>query len=338
MQATANLQHPNIVTVYTYGLHAGTNRPFLVMEYVEGRTLAEEARAFHAGWGTLTEEADSLYARRIARPNPEFTRLLNGFAQACDAIHYAHTQRIVHRDPKPANILLREDGMAKLIDFGLVKLLGGRDESSDSAGLDDRGPFDASLTLTGAVLGTPAFMSPEQARNPANVTTSSDIYVLGAGLFFILTGRPPLVGNTMVEVLSQLVDGRIPRPRAVLPHVPVELDDLCARAMAFRPEDRYPSAAALAADIRNWLARGSADSRPPSPVSEPSIPTGTSSHMPPVLRSPAERPTWRASDTPEVRSSRNVSWLPLVSVALTFLVIGVAIAYWLVPMLARLWQ
>jgi serine/threonine protein kinase len=239
MQALAALQHPNIVTVYTYGLHSGSDRPFLVMEYVEGRDLADEVRGFYDAGGYL------------GRPTPAFARLLNGLAQACDAAHYAHSRGIVHRDPKPHNILLRADGTAKLIDFGLVKLIGGAADEPDSAA--DGPTPDASLTMAGQILGTPAYMAPEQIANPERVGPATDIFVLGAGLFFVLTGRPPGDGP-IPELLTRLARGQIPRPRDVRPDVPAELDAICARAMAFRPEDRYPTAAALADDLRMWLA------------------------------------------------------------------------------------
>jgi serine/threonine protein kinase len=253
MQVTARLIHPNVVRVYTYGVHAGTKRPFLVMEYIPGHTLREEALALRGG--------------RQAREEPAFVRLIAAIAQACDGIHFAHTQGVLHRDPKPSNVMIHEDGRAVVVDWGLSKVLGAEPEAAadldavPKVGLDLPAPppvgkpaaNDPMITQEGAILGTPAYVAPEQARGSAP-TARGDVYVLGAGLFEVLTGEPPHTGMNLNEVMRQLLFGKTSRPRDLNPSVPVELEAVCAVAMARNPDDRYPTAAAMAEDLRAWLS------------------------------------------------------------------------------------
>jgi serine/threonine protein kinase len=218
-EVTAGLEHPNIIRVHAWG-ERSDGKPYLVTEYLDGSILS---------W---------LIWRSDGGPDPA---LLEAHAQVCDGLHHAHTKGVVHRDPKPSNVIVLPAGRAVLLDWGVAKVVG-------RAG----GDFDAA----GDIIGTPAYMAPEQARGEhAAVGPHTDVYVVGAGLFETLTGERALPGGSVLEALERSARGEVPRPREVQPDVPAELDAICARAMAFRPEDRYPTAAALAADLRAYLAR-----------------------------------------------------------------------------------
>ncbi|MBA4063224.1 MAG: hypothetical protein C0501_05835 [Isosphaera sp.] len=232
-RVTAGLEHPNIIRVYAAGRRADGGQ-YLVMEYLTGTTLLEAIGARGTG------------------PN---RTLLRALAQVCDGLHYAHGRGVVHRDAKPANVMLVRNGRVVLLDWGVARVVG----QPDGDDADDRLPpdrDDGMDTASGGVVGTPAYMAPEQARgDQAAVGPRTDVYVVGAGLFHLLTGRTPIdARGGVAEALGRLIQGGIPRPRDVRPDVPPALDAICAKAMAFRPGDRYPSAAALAADLRAYLA------------------------------------------------------------------------------------
>jgi|GEM_PF-5818200 len=253
VRITASLQHPNIARVYTCGTR-NDGMPFMVMEYLNGASLLVMLNAQGPGWTST---------------------LLDPLAQACDGLHYAHTRGVVHRDAKLANIVVAPTGRAVVLDWGIAKVLDGyegADEESDG-GADREGFDDAMLTHTGTVMGTPAYMSPEQARGETNnISPQSDIFTLGADLFHLVSGQPPGHGGAVFEMLERLLHGDIPRLRDARPDAPPQLDAICARAMAFRPEDRYPTAAALAADIRAFLA---SSNKPTIPVIKPAVKPAT---------------------------------------------------------------
>ena len=240
-RAVGRLHHPNIVQVYDVGEQAG--RPFLAMELVEGGSLARR-----------------LGGRPL--PPPAGARLVETVARA---IHYAHTCGVVHRDLKPANILLADgsnkpegiDGtdpspIPKITDFGLAKHLIA----------DAPGP-----TQSGAMLGTPGYMAPEQARGSGeSVGPPADVYALGAILYELLTGRPPFKAATALDTLVQVVHSD-PVPVARLqPAVPRDLAALCQKCLEKRPVDRYPTADALADDLRRFLAGEPTVARPVGPL------------------------------------------------------------------------
>lgn len=191
----------------------------------------------YLGGGSLRDLETPMPPRRAA----ELVR------RTCDAIHHAHTQNIVHRDLKPANVLLNESGEPRVSDFGLAK-----DVSEDS-----------DLTHTGAILGTPGFMAPEQAGGRNEVVGHlADVYGLGAILFYLLTGRPPRDGASLVETLHKVLHDDAPDVRRLVPRVPADLASICRKALERAPIDRYGSAAALGQDLRRFLADQPTEARP----------------------------------------------------------------------------
>ncbi len=230
-QAVARLQHPNIVQVYEVGETAGG--AFVSLEFVDGQSLA------HRLHGT------PLPARQAAA-------LVEILARA---MHYAHEKGVIHRDLKPANVLLAgtpetpiEDCIAKVADFGLAKKL------------DTQGD-----THSGAVLGTPSYMAPEQAEaRSAAVDRRTDVYGLGAILYELLTGRPPFRADTPLQTLKQVVEAEPARPRLLNPSVPRDLETVCLKCLQKEPQERYPSAEALADDLKRWLLGFPIQARPVS--------------------------------------------------------------------------
>jgi serine/threonine-protein kinase len=223
-EAVARLQHPNIVQIYQVGEHDG--RPYFALEYVEGGSLERKL----AGAPRPPREAAAL-AETLAR-----------------TVHYAHQRGIVHRDLKPANVLLTEDGTPKITDFGLAKILVGA-----------RGD----PTQTGAVLGTPGYMAPEQASGrPREVGPAADVYALGAILYECLTGRPPFLGETPLDTLEQVRALDPIPPRQLQPKVPLDLETICLKCLRKEPGQRYGSALDLAEDLRRFLGGESIRARP----------------------------------------------------------------------------
>jgi serine/threonine protein kinase len=213
-EAVARLDHPNIVPLYEFGEHAGL--PFFTLEFVAGGTLATRL----AGARLAPREAARVVAL-IAR-----------------AMHCAHQAGIVHRDLKPANVLLAKDGTPKVADFGLARRV-------------EVGP---GLTATGAVLGTPSYMAPEQADGKGKEAgPAADVYALGAILYECLTGRPPFKAATHLDTLMQVVSAEPVPPRQIRPKVPRDLDTICLKCLEKDPAKRYPTALALAADLRRHL-------------------------------------------------------------------------------------
>ncbi|RKQ88795.1 Stk1 family PASTA domain-containing Ser/Thr kinase [Brockia lithotrophica] len=211
-QAVSLLSHPNIVTLFDTGTHEGA--PYLVFEYVPGRTLKEEIRAR----GPLPLE-----------------EVLSIGDQVLRALAHAHNRGIVHRDVKPHNILLTADGTAKVSDFGIARALGGE-----------------TLTESGTFLGSAHYFSPEQARGET-ITPASDLYAFGVVLYEMLTGVLPFTGDSPVTVALKHVDAPTPSVRERRPEVPVALENVVRRAMAKRPENRYPSAEAMRLDLASSL-------------------------------------------------------------------------------------
>ena len=184
-------------------------------------------------------------------------KLLRRFNDVCNAIDYAHSRGVLHRDLKPGNIIVGKHGETLVIDWGLAKPLGRIEPGSDTGErtLTPASASGSSETLPGSTLGTPAYMSPEQARGDLEqLGTRSDVYGLGATLYCLLTGKPPLEGNDIKELLSKVQQGDFPRPREHDLRIDAALEAICRKAMALAPTDRYPTPKALADDLERWMA------------------------------------------------------------------------------------
>src|SRR5262245_45118994 len=244
-EVTARLEHPGVVPVYAL-LRDDRCRPCYAMRLIHGQTLADAIADYHSA-----DDAGS------ADP-VSFRRLLQAFLQVCQTVAYAHSRGIIHRDLKPANVMLGKFGETLVLDWGLAKAVGRPDDvraTSPETTLQLGDTAVCEETAFGSAVGTPAFMSPEQAAGRWDVVgAASDIYSLGAVLFTVLAGRPPLIKGSWPELLQQIQRGDFPRPRQVKAGVPAALEAVCRRAMALEPHNRYASAQDLAADVERWLA------------------------------------------------------------------------------------
>ena len=244
-EITGGLEHPGIVPVYGLGIsHDG--RPYYAMRFIRGQTLKEAIDQFHAATGRSDSE------RRI-----ELRRLLGRFIAVCNAIEYAHNCGVIHRDLKPSNIMLGKYGETLVVDWGLAKALGSRsvDAPPDEHTLVPSSGTNASETLPGSAIGTPAFMSPEQAEGRVlEIGPASDVYSLGATLYTLLTGKEPFESSIVGVILGKVQSGDFVPPIVRNPLVPAALNAICLKAMSRVPTDRYATCAALASDIEHWMA------------------------------------------------------------------------------------
>ncbi|GGK54778.1 Stk1 family PASTA domain-containing Ser/Thr kinase [Nocardia camponoti] len=213
-QNAAALNHPAIVAVYDTGEATVDNGPlpYIVMEYVEGDTLRDIVRS--------------------KGPIPP-RKAMEIIADVCAALDFSHKAGIVHRDVKPANVMINRAGAVKVMDFGIARAI------ADAAN---------PMTQTSAVIGTAQYLSPEQARGET-VDARSDVYSLGCVLFEVLTGQPPFIGDSPLAVAYQHVKEDPPLPSTVNPNVPRELDSVILKAMAKNPANRYQTAAEMRADL-----------------------------------------------------------------------------------------
>jgi serine/threonine-protein kinase len=213
-RASAKLKHPNIIQVYEVGTQSKYH--YFTMEYVEGASLDSQIKT------------KKLSNKRIAE-------VIRDIASALD---YAHKQQIIHRDIKPANILMDKAGRPYLTDFGLAK---------ETTGLEK------SLTLSGTVVGTPDYMSPEQARGEKRLDHRSDIFSLGATLYHSLTGQVPFIGKELYQVMEQVVHKEPIQPSRLVRALPSDLETICLKCMEKEPAKRYPNAGDLADDLTRFL-------------------------------------------------------------------------------------
>jgi eukaryotic-like serine/threonine-protein kinase len=246
-EVTGGLEHPGIVPVYGLGTY-GDGRPYYAMRFIKGDSLKEAIDLFHEN---ETLEADA------GRRSLELRKLLRRFTDVCNAIEYAHSRGVLHRDIKPGNIIIGKHGETLVVDWGLAKTLG-QIEPGLGSGERMLVPNSASgsvETLPGSALGTPAFMSPEQASGDLDrLGPRSDVYSLGATLYCLLAGKPPFEGKDVGAVLRDVQRGDFAGPRQADPSIDPALEAVCLKAMATRPEDRYAKCRGLADDIERWMA------------------------------------------------------------------------------------
>jgi WD40 repeat protein/serine/threonine protein kinase len=240
-EITGGLEHPGVVPVYGLGRY-DDGRPYYAMRFIRGESLQEAIKKLH------THQAG--YSLR---------GLLTRFVAVCNAVAYAHSRGVIHRDLKPANVMLGPYGETLVVDWGLAKVIGREPaDGADSAlaELTLRPPSgDSSMTQAGSALGTPAFMSPEQARGEVtNLGPATDIYSLGATLYVLLTGRPPIHGRATADLLENVRLGNWRPARQLQPNAPKPLDAIACKALALKSGDRYATALELAADVERWLA------------------------------------------------------------------------------------
>ena len=230
-QAAANLSHPNIVPVFDWGEDSGTY--FIVMEFVDGRALS-----------SILRTAGPLHPDRAAEIA----------ADVAGALSYAHRHGVVHRDVKPGNVLITEEGTIKVTDFGIARAVN----------------TEESVTQTGAVMGTATYFSPEQAEG-MGVDSRSDIYSLGVVLFEMVTGRPPFLGDTPVAVASKHVREHPPAPREVNPGVPPDLEAIILKCLAKSPDHRYATGDDLRIDLLRFREGRAVGATSPPTGQHPSV-------------------------------------------------------------------
>jgi serine/threonine-protein kinase len=245
-EITGGLEHPGIVPVYGLGAYAD-GRPYYAMRFIRGDSLKEGIERFHA---------DESLRRNPGRRSLELRKLLRRFVDVCNAIEYAHSRGVLHRDIKPGNIIVGKHGETLVVDWGLAKPLGKVERTRDAGEgtLRLSSASGSAETLPGSALGTPAYMSPEQAAGDLDrLGCRSDVYSLGATLYCLLTGKPPLQGDAF-EVLRKVQRGDVAPPRQLDPSIDLALEAVCLNAMATAPADRYASCRALADDVERWMA------------------------------------------------------------------------------------
>jgi len=246
-EITGGLEHPGIVPVYGLGAH-DDGRPYYAMRFIRGDSLREAVERFHA---------EPALKKDHGRRSLELRQLLRRFLDVCNAIEYAHSRGVLHRDIKPGNVIVGKHGETLVVDWGLAKAVDRADPvaSSEERTLVPSSASSGAETLPGSALGTPAYMSPEQARGDLeNLGPRSDVYSLGATLYCLLTGKPPVENDDVGAALRAVQRGEFEPPRRLDPTVDRALEAVCLKAMALAPGDRYHSPRALAEDLERWMA------------------------------------------------------------------------------------
>lgn len=245
---TGQLDHPGIPPVYALG-YFEDGRPFYAMRLVDGVTLRAAIKEFHGKY----PPPDMSRQRSM-----QLRQLLGAIVSVCNTLRFAHSKGVLHRDIKPSNIMLGEYGETLLMDWGLAK---SQKQSTPYSEVEAKAHQqrkrleDPEDTGTGSVMGTPHYMSPEQAVGDVeSINQRSEVYSVGATLYSVLTGKPPFNGHTRDEILAKVRRGEFLPPRAVDARVPPELNAICLKAMALERGDRYAGPGELATDIEHWLA------------------------------------------------------------------------------------
>lgn len=249
-EITGNLEHPGIVPVYGLGQYAD-GRPYYAMRFIRGDSLHDAIEKFHKEESASRDPGERALALR---------QLLGRFIDVCQAIEYAHSRGILHRDLKPGNIMLGKYGETLVVDWGLAKPVGQTEHMPErSRSAVDEGVLAPAMTgaatMMGCAVGTPHYMSPEQAAGQLDLLgPASDVYSLGGTLYTLLTGVAAIPDRDVNTILQRVKTGDFPRPRAVKSNVPLPLEAICLKAMALKPENRYATSQLLADDIEHWLA------------------------------------------------------------------------------------
>lgn len=268
-QAAAQLHHPNIVPVHAVGQERGVH--YFAMQFIAGQSL-EHAIDELRGYAMPTDPTisysrasaavkvaererdtaiDSAFSTRVSTHSRTYCHsVARLMLQAADAVDHAHQLGVIHRDVKPSNLLLDRSGKLWITDFGLARI-----------------QSDSGVTISGDIVGTIRYMSPEQAAgNSALVDARTDVYALGATLYELLTLRPAHVGNGREEILRQIEAIEPASPRSLNPAVPFDLETITLRALAKARDERYPTARALAEDLRRFLNGEPTEARRPTPI------------------------------------------------------------------------
>lgn len=246
-EITGGLEHPGIVPVYGLGSYAD-GRPFYAMRFIRGDSLKEAIERFHKAETPSRDPGE----RELGLRN-----LLGRLIDVCNAIEYAHSRGVLHRDLKPGNIMLGKYGETLVVDWGLAKVVGRHDRHAigEESTFHPMVGSGSAPTETGRAVGTPQFMSPEQAEGRIDkLGPHSDVYSLGATLYTLLTGRPPFAKDDTGNIVERVSRGEFPKPRQVKSDISPGLEAICLKAMALAAASRYKSPQALASDLEHWLA------------------------------------------------------------------------------------
>lgn len=237
-QNASRINHPNVVTIFDKGLDAGSARQFLVTEFVDGITLKDY----------------------LSTKKPTQYELANIALQVAEALMAAHQVGVVHRDIKPGNIMLLQNGAIKVLDFGLSKLVSAKFANQDSKSIT---PLDAAPTMSGTLLGTPSYMSPEQARN-APTDSRTDVFSFGIVLFQLATGELPFQGSTPMDVIASILNGKYPPLVRYLPDPPEALERIVFKCLQKDIDKRYQSFDEVMLDLKELRQRVAPEIRDPN--------------------------------------------------------------------------
>jgi serine/threonine protein kinase len=246
-EITGGLEHPGIVPVYGLGSYAD-GRPYYAMRFIRGDSFKEAIARFHEDEALKKNRGHRLLA---------FRKLLRRFLDVCNAIDYAHSRGVLHRDIKPGNVIVGKHGETLVVDWGLAKPLGHRRSGTafDEPTLIPSSAIDMAGTLLGSALGTPAYMSPEQASGDLDhLSARSDVYSLGATLYYLLTGNSPFSGDDVGVLLRKVQKGEFPRPRQRDATVGRAIEAVCLKAMSLNADDRYATPRELADDVERLMS------------------------------------------------------------------------------------